>query len=119
MTGEWGASEFFTTASTASPSCARSVCGFDVTSLSFHKEVTKKRSSDVPSEASLLPAVLTMNGGGFWLWQESSILGAYIARPRWVSRGKSFCRLVLLKISANKINTNRSARVEDAPYERT
>ena len=36
-----------------SSSCARSVCGFYVTSLSFNKEVTKKMNSDVPSEASL------------------------------------------------------------------
>ena len=37
--------------------------GIGVTSLSFHKEVTKKRNQDVPSWNSLPPAVLTMNGG--------------------------------------------------------
>ena len=41
---------------------ARARCaGFNVTSL-FHKEVTKKRNPAVPSEASLLPAVLATNG---------------------------------------------------------
>ena len=57
-----------------------------VTSLSLHKEVTKKRNSDVPSEASLGSRRRIAPSG----------------RLCWQAFGKDFFHSVLFEISANK-----------------
>ena len=59
---------------------------FHATSWCFPRS-SQEGNLDVPSKTSLPPAVLRQTAGVL-LWQKSSILGAYIARPRWVCRWK-------------------------------
>ena len=66
------------------------------------KKGRKKRNSDVPSEASLPPAVLTMNGGGFCFGKSPPSAG-HISHPAdGFAVGKCFCFPFLFEICASR-----------------
>jgi len=55
--------------------------------LGVSQEVAKKETWTFPPRPPCLPPFYDERRG-FLFWQKSSILGAYIARPRWVCRRK-------------------------------
>jgi len=64
---------------------------FYALSLSLNKERAKE--NQLGRSLQDLPATRRSDDErrGFLFWQNSSTLGAYIARPRWVCVGKGFC----------------------------
>ena len=87
----------------------RSRNAFYATSRRFPRS-SQEGNSDVPSEASLLPAVLTMNGGGF-CYGKSPPSAGHISHPAdGFAVGKCFCFPFLFEICV-KLGAWQVARI--------